>query len=101
MPRSNLSKAPTLSGDAALAWGLIARAKAEGVEIASVTVGGCSVELRQAAPAASDQPAARDPRRAIYETFGGEMLARMEGRSKPAAASEIQDEWVPTIGAKG
>lgn len=44
-----------LTGDAAQVCGVLAWARETGLQIASITVGGCHVELRHAAPPAGEQ----------------------------------------------
>lgn len=88
VPRSKSSR-PTVTGDAKEAWSLIALARDAGVDVASVSVGSCRVELRQSAVPSGDRPAQRDPRQAIYEQFGGEAFRRMTGR---AAADAVPGE---------
>jgi hypothetical protein len=94
LPRS---KVHTVTGDAAQVRALLAWAKSECVEMTSVSVGNCRVELRQAVtPAPTDRPAFKDPRQAIYEQFGGEAYKRMTG-AVPDTGVRGED-WQPALG---
>ena len=76
MPRS---KAHTVTGDAAQVRALLAWAREVGVDLESVSVGTCSVSVRQRAGAVPERAEGQDPRQAIYEQFGGEAYRRMMG----------------------
>jgi hypothetical protein len=90
-------KPAKLVGDAKQVKELLAWAKTEGVDMQSVSVGNCRVELRQAvAPAPTDRPAFKDPRQAIYEQFGGEAYKRMTG-AVPDTGVRGED-WQPALG---
>lgn len=89
-------KAHTVTGDAAQVRALLAWARSEGVEMQSVSVGTCRVELRQAVAPTGDRPVQRDPRQAIYEQFGGEAYKRMTGQVPDTGVRG--EEWEPALG---
>lgn len=61
------------TGDAADVLRVLEWARANGIELSSVKAGNCAVTLTPAARAgAEDRPV--DPRDAIYQRFGGQML---------------------------
>ena len=93
LPRS---KAHTVTGDAAQVRALLAWAKEQGVEMSSVSVGNCSVQLRPPTAPPGERAAARDPRQAIYEQCGGEAYKRMTG-AVPDTGVRGED-WQPALG---
>lgn len=94
MPRS---KGPTLTGDAAQVRCLLDWARANRVELTSVSVGSCRVEVREAIAARTgDDAPAKSPREAIYEQFGGEAYRRMTG-SKPGPAAVPGEDYQPAL----
>lgn len=81
----------TVTGDAKQVLGILAWAKDAGLQVATVTVGGCRVELHRGGapgPERNDEPA---PRESIYGQFGGPALADAMGE---IPAGELQ----PVIG---
>lgn len=96
MPRQK-SSPHTVTGDAKEVWNLIANARAAGIDVSSVSVGTCRVELRApatGAPAPSEQ---RDPRQAIYEAFGGDAYRRMVGGQPSGPAAVPGEEFQPAL----
>jgi hypothetical protein len=84
----------TVTGEAKQVIGILAWAKAAGLQVSAVTVGACHVELRMAPV---EQPEEREerPDRSIYAQFGGPALA-------DAVKSGIPDsELQPAIGRSG
>src|SRR5262245_413027 len=94
VPRSKSSDR-TVTGDAKEAWHLIANARAAGIDLASVTVGGCRIELRAPVVARGADDEVQSPRDAIYERFGGEMYRRMQGR--PGTPAVKGEEYQPAL----
>lgn len=96
LPRS---KAHTVTGDAAQVRALLAWARSEGVEMSSVSVGNCRVELRSAQVApAGERAAARDPRTAMYEQFGGAMYRHLTGQAPDTGVRG--EEYEPALGVE-
>jgi hypothetical protein len=92
----------TVTGDSREVWALIQNAKANGIELASVSVGSCRVELRggtTAVPRADSDPPVRGPRGGIYQDFGGDRLLRMRDgvSASPAVSGE---EFQPALGVE-
>lgn len=99
VPHLPRSKAHTVSGDAAQVRNLLAWARSEGVEMASVSVGTCRVELRQTVTATQgERAAARDPRTAMYEQFGGAMYRHLTGASPDTGVRG--EEYEPALGVE-
>lgn len=82
----------TLTGDAGQVQALIAWARANGVDVATVTVGGCRVELVPRVAPAGKMPE-REPTAGIYKQFGGEVF-------KDVAKELGLGELVPALGAR-
>lgn len=90
MKRHTLSKT-TVTGDARQVIGILAWAQGAGLAVATVTVGGCRVDLHRGgapSPERAEEPA---PRESIYGQFGGPALADAMGE---IPAGELQ----PAIG---
>lgn len=105
MPRSKSSN-HTVTGDAKEAWHLIERARASGVDVASVSVGNCRIELRPRTaapgPREDDQPGA-GPAPGIYDQFGSELYRQMvrgTGRRAPAQDTVPGEDFQPAIEAE-
>lgn len=95
LPRS---KAHTVSGDAAQVRALLAWARETGVDMQSVSVGNCSVQLRQSAAPQGERAAARDPRTAMYEQFGGAMYRHLTGAAPDTGVRG--EEYEPALGVE-
>lgn len=83
------------TGDAAEALAVLSWAKANGVELSSVSVGTCSVKLARAAVQSRDE-APIDPRQALYKRFGGEMLAQTVRLAEDVPGEDMQ----PAVGRR-
>lgn len=91
------STGPTVTGDAAQAWNLVLLARSVGLAVDHVSVGACSMNLRQAPNATPPLPDAEpDPRPQFYADFGGELYRQMMG-DKQAGAVVPGMELQPSI----
>lgn len=76
------------------------RARAEGFELESVSVGNCRIDIRHGPPRGG-QPTAADsppPREAIYQQFGGELYQRMV-HGAPRKTQVSGEDFQPAIEA--
>lgn len=92
-----------LSGDAAQVAALLAWALENGVSFERVAVGGCSVELAAAHPAAPERRRPDDDRRAresIYNQFGGDLMAHVVSSGNIGIESPLNtgDDMEPVLG---
>lgn len=100
MPRQK-SSGPTVTGDAREALHVIERLQKTGIDVSSVSVGNCRIELRQAARAATREDAAAvqpTPLEQMYEQFGGELYRRTRGTTgRPVPQTVAGEEYQPAI----
>lgn len=99
MKRSTVSRSSTrITGDAAQVVAVLAWAKKSGLELNRVSVGGCTVDVRQPVTpvAAPERTQPKDPRIAIYEQFGGEAYRRMTGQTPDTGVRG--EEYEPALG---
>lgn len=77
------------------------RARAEGFELDSVSVGTCRIEVRKRETSAAngaDTDPALPPREAIYQQFGGELYQRMV-HGAPRKTQVSGEDFQPAIEA--
>lgn len=81
----------TVTGDAKQVIGILAWAKDAGLQVATVAVGACRVELHRGGAPGQERTEDSAPRESIYGQFGGPALADAIGE---IPAGELQ----PVIG---
>lgn len=82
----------TCTGDARQVIGILAWARDAGLEMSTVTVGSCRVELHRRPSAEPSQRPTADDRSSIYGQFGGPALAHIVESEVPG------EEMQPVIG---